>query len=274
LAVQAPVVGLLIAMVFGGVDRITAEAVPTREMLLEGVLFMLVLSALWFGTNNAAREISKERSVYKRERMVFLKLGPYVLSKFAVLAVLCFLQCSAMLLIVRGFLRLPGDFAQILQILMVLFLTALVGTAMGLLISALVRTSNVAVGLVPIVLIPQIIFGGLVRPPEDMGPVSRAVSRVMVAYWAYSAVREFSVGLPEKGDVHDLNLEEPGVVGIGSSPRDIISAVKERFGLTRAPPTDENLKRNSFIIFSFIPAFVLLSVIALKLKEREGFATR
>jgi len=274
LAVQAPVVGLLIAMVFGGVNRITAEAVPTREMLLEGVLFMLVLSALWFKTNNAAREISKERSVYKRERMVFLKLGPYVLSKFAVLAVLCLLQCSAMLLIVQAFLRLPGDFAQILQILVVLFLTALAGTAMGLLISALVRTSNVAVGLVPIVLIPQIIFGGLVRPAEDMGPVSRAVSRVMVAYWAYSAVREFSVGLPERGDVHDLNLEEPGVVEIGGRPRDIISAVKERFGLTRATPTDENLKRNSFIIFSFIPAFVLLSVIALRLKEREGFTTR
>ena len=58
---------------------------------------LLAVSALWFGCSNAAQQIVKERAIYRRERMVNLRLDAYVLSKFLPLAVVCSAQCLIML---------------------------------------------------------------------------------------------------------------------------------------------------------------------------------
>jgi len=64
-------------------------------------IFFLTVAALWFGTSNAAREIVKERAVYLRERLINLRLFPYILSKVGVLTVLAILQTVALFWIVR-----------------------------------------------------------------------------------------------------------------------------------------------------------------------------
>ena len=48
-------------------------------------IFFVVVSAVWFGTRNAAREIVTERAIYLRERMVNLSLFNYVFSKYIML---------------------------------------------------------------------------------------------------------------------------------------------------------------------------------------------
>src|SRR5207249_9543036 len=50
--------------------------------------FMLGLVSIWFVTSVASREIIRERAVYTRERMVNLRLLPYVGSKLFVLALI------------------------------------------------------------------------------------------------------------------------------------------------------------------------------------------
>ena len=62
---------------------------------------MLSFAGLWFGCSNAVREIVGEWSIYLRERMVNLKIVPYVASKFAVLSLLCVIQCVTLLGIVH-----------------------------------------------------------------------------------------------------------------------------------------------------------------------------
>ncbi len=44
-------------------------------------MFFVVVSAVWFGTSNSAREIVTERAIYMRERMVNLQLFNYVMSR-------------------------------------------------------------------------------------------------------------------------------------------------------------------------------------------------
>ena len=56
-------------------------------------MFFVVVSCVWFGTSNAAREIVTERAIYLRERMVNLRSVNYVLSKFIILAGVCVIQC-------------------------------------------------------------------------------------------------------------------------------------------------------------------------------------
>ena len=52
---------------------------PTYTYML---LFIVVIIVLWFGCNNAAKEIVKEEAIYGRERAVNLGILPYLASKF------------------------------------------------------------------------------------------------------------------------------------------------------------------------------------------------
>jgi len=65
----------------------------------------------------------------------------------------------------------------------------LVGIALGLFISAIVKTSEMATSLVPLILIPQILFCGLVGVPKS---VSRVVGLAMPATWAFDEMKRLS----------------------------------------------------------------------------------
>src|SRR5690606_19614839 len=129
-----------------------------------GALFFLVVAAVWFGTSNAAREIVSERAIFRRERMVNLGLGRYVLSKFLVLSGLSMVQCAILLGIVFVSLNLAGGLMAFSMSLTMMVLTALCSVALGLLLSAAVASSEAAMALTPIALIPQVVLGGLMVP--------------------------------------------------------------------------------------------------------------
>jgi hypothetical protein len=73
--------------------------------------------------------------------------------------------------------------------LFVLVLTGVVGIAIGLLISAVVKTSEMATSLVPLILIPQILFAGLTAVPTG---VARLVGATMPATWAFDEMKRLS----------------------------------------------------------------------------------
>src|SRR6476646_3128567 len=81
-----------------GSTDLLARMLPTEDHT--AAMFFVVVSAVWFGTSNSAREIVTERAIYLRERMVNLSLFNYVFSKFIILSLVCILQCSILLGIV------------------------------------------------------------------------------------------------------------------------------------------------------------------------------
>jgi ABC-type multidrug transport system ATPase subunit/pSer/pThr/pTyr-binding forkhead associated (FHA) protein len=178
---QAPIIALLTYLVVGGNSQ--------RDF----PYFILALVALWFGTSIAAREIIRERAVYNRERMVNLRLVPYVGSKLFVLSLIVSFQCLLLFgtlkfLHVTNLMNVPGEFGGLPQ-LAVMILTSMVGIGLGLFISAVVKTSEMATSLVPLILIPQILFSGLVGVPVG---VSRVVGVVMPATWAFDEIKRLS----------------------------------------------------------------------------------
>src|SRR5207302_23450 len=134
--------------------------------------FLIVLIVLWFGCNNAAKEIVKEEAIYGRERAVNLRIAPYLASKFLVLSVVTAFHAGLLMLLLYGPLELfaryapgpsappPGHMLGYAAQLGVLALLATVGVALGLLLSACVSTPDRANALLPYVLIPQMILGG------------------------------------------------------------------------------------------------------------------
>ncbi|GHO93348.1 ABC transporter ATP-binding protein [Reticulibacter mediterranei] len=128
------------------------------------ILFIMAFAAVMFGCINGAREIVKEAPIYRRERAVNLGLIPYMFSKIVVLGVLCLLQSLVIVLLVH--LKAPFRHSiflpPVLEIYITMALTSLAGLMLGLTISAIVPNNDRAMSFVPIVLIPQVIFAGVV----------------------------------------------------------------------------------------------------------------
>jgi ABC-type multidrug transport system ATPase subunit len=178
---QAPIIAFLTFLVMG------------NDQPRDFVYFMVSLVAVWFGTSVASREIIRERAIYKRERMVNLGLFPYLCSKLFVLGIIVGIQCLLLFIPLKffdlvGLMPMPGVLAGIPQLWIVL-LTSGVGIALGLLISALVKTSEMATSLVPLILIPQILFSGLVGVPQG---ISKVAGLVMPATWSFDTMKRYS----------------------------------------------------------------------------------
>jgi len=75
----------------------------------------------------------------------------------------------------------------------VIFISSLCGLTLGLLVSALADTSDKAVGVLPIILIPQILFSGTVVEIDNMVPVSQGISNFMVLRWSYGLLKKISI---------------------------------------------------------------------------------
>jgi ABC-type multidrug transport system ATPase subunit/pSer/pThr/pTyr-binding forkhead associated (FHA) protein/ABC-type multidrug transport system permease subunit len=146
---QAPIIAGLVCLIFNNIS----QAVP----------FLMAISAVWFGTNNAAREIVGEGPIYKRERMFNQGILPYVLSKITVLGAFAAIQSFLFVLII--YCRFKGSSPQwndpALSFVWMLMIS-IAASFMGLLLSALVSTTEKVMTLVPIALIPQIMLAGIV----------------------------------------------------------------------------------------------------------------
>jgi ABC-type multidrug transport system ATPase subunit len=191
LLAQAPIIGALIVLVFGEKVRagVAAGASPVDWMSFSGAcattIFLMAISAIWFGCSNAAREVVGEWAIFHRERMVNLKIPSYVASKLAVLGSLCVVQCAVLLGIVAFGCGLEGDLAVMLAMLV---LASFAGLGLGLAVSALARTSEVAIALVPLILIPMVIAGGMMKPVHELSAPMRGFAHVMASRWAFEGM--------------------------------------------------------------------------------------
>ncbi|MGD8237101.1 MAG: ABC transporter permease [Armatimonadota bacterium] len=151
--------------------------------------FCLALGAIWLGCVNACREIAKERAIYERERRIGLQIAAYVLSKLQVLALLAAVQCALLVGIVAHYVPLAGS---LVLIYVALWAAAVAGTALGLAISALAGTPDLAVGLVPVVMFPQILFSEFVLAERYLRGLAKAVERCTITKWSYELLDELT----------------------------------------------------------------------------------
>lgn len=148
-------------------------------------LFLIAIASLWFGTSMAAQQIVRERAIYRRERMVNLRIDCYMLSKFLPLAVLSGVQSLLMLGIVWVWKGAEGNLAAQL---LTLLLAGWNGVGLGLMISALAANADKATSVVPLTVLPQIILAGALMPLHDMNPTTDALSFLMASRWANQAL--------------------------------------------------------------------------------------
>lgn len=176
MAGQALLVAVLLGILFGDLTKLTHEAELARRSV--DLLFLLAISSFWFGCNNSAKEIVKERTIFSRERDFNLRIESYYASKLAILALTSGLQTLLLFAVVRGWCQPPGGAVGQLAVLLAL---AFAGVTLGLAISACSATEEMAITLIPIAVIPQIILAGVIAPLEG---VSKGLAAISVStYW-------------------------------------------------------------------------------------------
>lgn len=150
---------------------------------------MITLSAIWLGCMDSCREIVKERALFLREKMFNLNVASYLYSKVRVLVLLNIVQVVTYAVIIHKFIdtNVPIRWA----IINLLFSTVC-GTCLGLFISSMVNRSDYAVGLVPLVILPQIVFSEFSIGKDDFEGISLWIFNVMPSRWGFESLKEFA----------------------------------------------------------------------------------
>jgi hypothetical protein len=114
---------------------------------------------------NSVDDVIRDRVVLHRERNLDVRLPYYIFAKFTTLALFSAVQCALFVIVGNAILEVRGMFWPYFTFMLI---TAASGTSLGLLISSIVNDSKTAANFVPLVLIPQLIFGGALIKYEEM----------------------------------------------------------------------------------------------------------
>ncbi|MGE0547557.1 MAG: ATP-binding cassette domain-containing protein [Kofleriaceae bacterium] len=182
LLLQAPVIGLLLMLVS------QSDALVSSRLEAKKLTFMLATTGVWFGVINSAREICKEVSVLRREQLAGVRTSPYLASKFVVLFGVVLVQSALLLGVVAIGVKLPSDGIVLpapLELYLTIALSGLAGIALGLCVSAVSSNPDKATSFIPIVLVPQVLFAGIMF---DLRGITQLLSHAVSSRAAVDAL--------------------------------------------------------------------------------------
>lgn len=185
---QAPLIALLFSLV------VTDELFYSYEET-KSILFAIATASIWIGLLNSIQEVCKERVILEKEFMADLRVGAYLTSKVVYLLLLSLLQA---ILFVGAFVLIidvPQNgllYAWYIESIVVVFLTIFSSSSLGLAVSSISKDSSVALTMPTLLLIPQILYSGMLFPLEGM---VEKVSNFILCRWSVEAL----------GTVNDLN---------------------------------------------------------------------
>ena len=153
-------------------------------------LLILLLGSIFMGAASSIQEIVKERVIYNRERSTGLSRSAYVLSKFGVLAAIALFQATIFTLVALAGKEQPEEalyFGAVLtDVLVVVALLTLASSAIGLLISAIANSTEVAMPALVVITMVQVVFSGAVPLISDT--ILNLFGWLNPAYWAMNAL--------------------------------------------------------------------------------------
>ena len=220
---------------------------------------MIAISAIWLGTQNAAREIVSEKAIYKRERMFNLEIFPYLLSKITVLSFFVIIQSFIFIFILAiGYNNKLVELNNIFEAAIWMSFISLAATFLGLLLSSIVNTSEKAMTIVPLILIPQIMLAGLIS--KVTSPFVEFLSYFTISRW----------GVEGFNDIQNTIVEDvPSELGEIPSKVDAIEILLARFHKDYSKRFDlaGTIELDVYVIILMIILMIIFTYKSLKNKD-------
>ena len=154
-------------------------------------LFIAVIVALFLGLTVAAEEIIRDRKILQREKFLDLSRGGYLASKVVIMFLISAVQTLFFVLVGNQVLGIDG---MLMPYWLFLFSTACFANVLGLNVSATFNSAKVIYIIIPVLIIPQLLFSGIIVRFDKLHPwfaSERAVpwiGNVMASRWAYEAL--------------------------------------------------------------------------------------
>jgi len=145
-------------------------------------LFMLSITAIWFGISNSSREIVDEWPLFIKEKKYGISAISFYFSRFLILSLITFLQILIMVF-TTNWLYYSNDvhIFNFEKYLWTLQLSAMSAISMGLFVSSLFTEAVKVISITPLVLIPQILLSGVIAPLDN--PVKEYLSTLIISRW-------------------------------------------------------------------------------------------
>ena len=200
---EAPVLALIIGLLLR-YDPTGNYSLYDNKYLIT-FIFLAVIVSIFFALTNSIDEIIRDASILLREKMLDINSFEYYVSKFITLSVFSIVQNALFLGIGFMILELKELF---LPYMLIITAVSVSGICIGLLISSIPGlTSKAAQNIIPLILVPQIIFGGFIVEFEDMNKmlfVSKKspipeICQIMPSRWGFEAL---TVLQSEKNSFH------------------------------------------------------------------------
>lgn len=153
-------------------------------------MLILAVGMCFSGAANSVRELIKERVIYERERATGLSRSAYLMSKILVLGVITAFQ--GVILCVIGFStrKLPAEglvMPPAVEMCLVVIALGFTSMMFGLIISALVKTSEKTMPLLVMFAIVQVVFTGILFKVYDSVGLEQ-FAWLMPSRWAIAGV--------------------------------------------------------------------------------------
>lgn len=217
--------------------------------------FTVVCVCIWVGLFNTIQSVCKERATIKKEHRGGMFISSYILSKL----LFEILQSLVEALIISGFIffkfrdNLPDDgivTAAMADLCFTFFMVIFSADALGLMLSSVCKTVNLAMTVMPFILIIQLVMAGCVFPLEGM---TKTISSVTISRWGLCAI----------GSIANQN---PGI----QEDIDRLNSMYKQFGLSEIEldhwdPTKKNFLFLMGILLLFVVIYTAISIIALNL---------
>ena len=180
--VAAPAVGALDLVLAPVMGRAPFSYINGNAANGAITLFLLTIYALLVGGMSQMREFVKESDIYKRERLVNLKIVPYVTSKVWVAMLLAFYQAFAYTALHYLAFSMPGGVLEFGEVYITLVLAVMTGMMLGLLASALSPNASSAPLIMIMLIVPLIVLSGA------LAPVPPNISQIASTRWAFQSL--------------------------------------------------------------------------------------
>ena len=187
---QAPLLALFLATFTRFQDGGAAYSYRLSENLPQ-FLFISVIVSLFLGLSFSAEEIFRDRPLLKRERFLKLNWNAYLTSKIALMFSLSAIQSLMYATISILILKIPNAFGTLFW---TLFSLSAFANLLGLNLSSAMRSAKTIYIMIPLLIIPQIIFGGAIIRFDRFNPVFTEVDRVpwigniMASRWGFEGI--------------------------------------------------------------------------------------
>jgi ABC-type multidrug transport system ATPase subunit len=190
---RSPETALLVKKALAGKIPVVPEKEITNPWPTWKFRFTVMFGILILGFLAGLTEIVKERPIVERETANGVRTSAYIASKIILLGVVLAMQIVPSVCLLQGVFGLTvsaSPLGPLAPFLLVSWLAAMVCAGLGLVISGLVKTREQALLTLPVLILPQLLLGGMLIRLKG-GALTMVAKLFVPAFWGFRGTIDY-----------------------------------------------------------------------------------